>query len=135
MIEEPEEQLPEKTSEEEVEEEKVEKIAEKIIEGEEGEVHEEAPEEYIPEELEEPLPAGALDIRAIEIMTEISDLITKAVQEDISVEKIAKEVTNLKRKLVRRHRGVVRKVSRKTAKTKLRKSMRGGKKVKRVRRS
>ncbi len=137
MVEEQREPLPEETSgeEEEVEEEKVEKIAEKIIEGEEGEEREEAPEEYLPEEIEEPLPAGALDIRAIEIMTEISDLLTKAIEGGASEQKVAEKVTNLKKKLVRRRVASAKKAAKKTTKSKSRKSTKSSKKVKRVRRS
>ena len=126
MAEDSKELLNEETPEEEVEEEKVEKIAEKIIEGEE--VEEETPEEYIPEEVEEPLPAGTLNIRAIEIMTEISDLLTKAVKGDEPVDEVTKEVTDLRKRLGRRTGSIRRK-------RESRKSKKGGKKVKHVRRS
>jgi len=133
LVEESEEPLSEESSkeEEEVEEEKVEKIAEKIIEGEEVEESEEAPEEYLPEEVEEPLPTGALDIRAIEIMTEISDLLTKAVEGGAPAKRVAEKVNSLKNKLVRRRIASVKK----TAKSKPRKSTKSSKKVKKVRKS
>ncbi len=99
MSEEKEETLPA----EETEEEEVEKLAEKIIEGEggEGEEPEEAPEEYIPEELE-PLPPGALDVRAIEIMADISELLEKVVSGSLPESKAVKEVLKLRRRLIPR---------------------------------
>jgi len=90
--------------EEEVEEEKVEKIAEKIIEGEETAPPEEAPEEYVPEEREEALPPGSLDVKAIEIMTDISDLITEALKGEISVTKASERINRLRERLVKRAR-------------------------------
>jgi hypothetical protein len=88
----------------ETEEEEVEKLAEKIIEGEEGGGEEsgEAPEEYIPAEELEPLPPGALDVRAIEIMADISELLDKVVSGSLPESKAVKEVLKLRKRLVPR---------------------------------
>ncbi|MCD6324459.1 MAG: hypothetical protein J7L55_05075 [Desulfurococcales archaeon] len=93
------------SEEEEVEEEQAEKATKKLIEGEEERPEEEAPEEYIPAEEEvEALPPGAFNVRAIEIMADISDLIMQAVDGAIPLDEAVKRVSEARSKLIVRVR-------------------------------
>ncbi len=118
-----EKETPGLTEETEEEEEKSEKLAKEILEGEETPLPEEAPEEYLPseEDIEVKIPAGVIDIDAIESMLDISDVLSKALAPDVSLPKLVEEIKKIRREFLRKRAQLIKKVSKK-AKPKTKKS-------------
>ncbi len=67
--------------------------------GEEGDSEEKA-EEYLFED-EEPLPAGILDVKALEIMVTISELLNEALVKNLDPKEVAEKIRKLQARLSR----------------------------------
>ncbi|GEM_PF-3233178 len=90
--------------------ETLEKISESI--GKEGE--EEEASEYLFED-EEPTTSTALDVRALEAMIVISDLLVKAIKENLDPKEVAKRIHKVQETLLRPRKRKARKTSAKRA--------------------
>jgi len=96
---------------EEGEEENLEKISESI----EKEGEEEETSEYLFED-EEPISSTSLDVRALEAMIVISDLLVQAIRENLNPREIAERIHKVQKTLLRPRRRKSRKQQSKRAK-------------------
>jgi len=108
--------LPEEEPSPGIPEEESAETLEKISEDIEKESEEEETSEYLFED-EEPATSTSLDVRALEAMIVISDLLVKAIKENLDPKEIAERIRKVQETLLRPRKKKVRKSSTKRAKS------------------